>query len=718
MANILDSFTLSQSNRFLKIKTSLGEKALLLDSFEGQEIISCPFFFDLGLLSEQGNIELKELTGAAVDVSIQTANQTKRHFHGYVASFSHTGSDGGLSSYHAILVPWLHFLGLRTNCRVFQRLSVLDIVQAIFKDYGNLTDFTIEAEPGNYKPITLTIQYDESDLAFVSRMLEYHGLYYYFRFQEGRHTMVIADPTVIAKDMPGQASIAYNVEGGATKSDTIKSWGATRVVISTHYAVKSFDFKNPRDPLAANTQTDMNIGDQPKLEHYEHRGAFTYADYQEGQDFARRRMDQLELASKMFEGTSDVRTLTCGHIFELTGHSAVGSGDDRNFFVLRVGHRACNNYKSGGESSYENTFACTRKAIPVRSGQHFAKPVMPGPQTAIVVGPEGEDIYCDKYCRIKVQFHWDREGKYNEQSSCWVRVATQWAGHRFGVVSLPRVGTEVIVEFLEGDPDRPIVTGAVFNEINMPPWELPANKTQSGILTQSTKGGDVSTANALRFEDKKGAEEVWLHAEKDQRIEVENNETHDVGVDRTKTIGNNESSTIGANRTETVGANETISIGANRTEMVGANETITVAGRKVITIMQAKSESVLLASTEQVGLARNLMIGAAYTIEVGAAMNTMVVGVQGTQVMMSRTVSVSQDQITTIGGRHTENVAHTRTLTAGDCIELICGNSRLVMKKDGTITLKGKDIQVESTSDTKIKATGELVLKGSKIGEN
>ncbi len=720
MANILGSFTLSQANRLLKIQTPLGDKALLLDWINGTEEVSSPFHFDLGLLSEQGDLELKELCAKKVNVSIRTAHNTLRHFHGYVSSFHHDGTDGTISSYHATLVPWLHFLGLRSNCRVFQKLSVLDIVQKVFKDYGVLADFVVEAEPGSYKPIPMSVQYNESDLAYISRMLEEYGLYYYFRFQEGRHTMVIADPSVIAKDMPGQASIAYNVEGGATKSDTIKSWGAQRQVVPTKYAVKSFDFKNPKNnPLDANAQTAMNLGDQPKLEHYEHQGSFTFADYQEGLDFAQRHMEQLELASKFFEGSSDVRTLTCGHIFELTGHFAVGTGDDRKFFVLGVGHRASNNYRSGGDSSYENTFTCIRKAIPVRAlKRHYLKPIMPGPQTAIVVGPKGEEIYCDEFGRVKIQYIWDREGKLDEQSSCWVRVATQWAGQRFGFASLPRVGTEVVLDFLGGDPDRPLITGAVYNQLNMPPWELPANKTQSGILTQSTKGGTFDNANALRFEDKKGAEEVWLHAEKDQRIEVENNETHDVGVNRTKTIGSNESSTIGINRTEKVGANETISIGANRVETVGGNEVVTITGAQNLTVMMAKNENVLLADTQQVGAAKATTVIGAYALSVGAAMNTAVGLAQFEEVGQNQTVIIGKNQSVDVKNNQTVTVGKKVLLDAGDEFTIKVGQASLVMKNDGTITLKGKDITVMSTGGTKIKATGELTMKGQKVKDN
>ena len=473
--------------------------------------------------------------------------------------------------------------------------------------------------------------------------------------------------------------------------------------------------------LKASTGSSQPAGSLPKMEVYRYDGPYTYQDLDEGERFTRLAMDALDAQAKQFEAESNVRHLQPGYSFELARHWEMdaGSQDDRTFLVLSIDHAAWNNLGTGaGSTSYHNGFTCIRKKIPFRPGRRTPRPCMRGLQSATVVGPSGEEIYCDAHGRIKVQFPWDREGAFNDQSSCWIRVASQWAGGRFGMVSLPRVGTEVLVDFLDGDPDLPIVVGAVYNATNMPPWELPASKTQSGIYTCSTPQGGYDNANTLRFEDKKGAEEVWLHAEKDQRIEVENNESHSVGNDRQKTIGHNETTQVGANRTETVGSNETISIGGNRTEQVTGNETIAITGFKTTTISQFKSETVTLASTEQVGLARNLMVGLAYTINVGAAMNTFVAGLQLTEVMGTRTVYVQSSQATKIDGSHTENVAHVHSLTAGDRFEITCGKAQLVLTSDGTITLNGKDISIASSGSTTLNATGNLVQKGKKITGN
>jgi type VI secretion system secreted protein VgrG len=281
---------------------------------------------------------------------------------------------------------------------------------------------------------------------------------------------------------------------------------------------------------------------------------------------------------------------------------------NREYLVTQAAYRIqADDYRntSGGreEPTYHCDFGCVESKVSFRAERTTPKPKVEGTQTAVVVGPAGEEIYCDEYGRVKVQFFWDRYGQLNENSSCWVRVSQIWAGKHWGAMHVPRIGQEVIVDFLDGDPDRPIIVGRVYNAEQMPPWGLPANQTQSGILSRSSKGGSGANANALRFEDKKGEEEVWLHAEKDQRIEVENDESHWVGHDRTEDVGNNETLSIGSNRTETVGKNETISIGKNRNETVGKNESVSVGGNQSVTVGKAKTESIALAKALSVGLA-------------------------------------------------------------------------------------------------------------------
>jgi len=309
-----------------------------------------------------------------------------------------------------------------------------------------------------------------------------------------------------------------------------------------------------------------------------------------------------------------------------------------------------------------------------------------GPQTAVVVGPSGEEIYTDKYGRVKVQFFWDREGKKDENSSCWMRVSQNWAGKNWGIIFNPRIGQEVIVEFLEGDPDRPIITGRVYNAEQMPPYALPANQTQSTIKTRSSKGGTTDNFNEIRFEDKKGSEQILIHAEKNQDIEVENDETHWVGHDRSKTIDHDETTHVKHNRTETVDNDETITVSGNRTETVSKDESISISGNRTESV--AKDETITISKnrTESVG--------------------------------EKEEVSIGKDRTVSVGGGDTLTVGKTLSITAADEITITTGDASIIMKKDGTIQIKGKDITIEGSGKITAKASSDLTLKGSSIKQN
>jgi len=393
-------------------------------------------------------------------------------------------------------------------------------------------------------------------------------------------------------------------------------------------------------------------------------------------------------------------------------------------------HRASNNYRMGasGETVYKNTFSAQRKIIPYRPGRghNSTQPRIYGVQSAIVVGPPGEEIHCDEYGRVRVQFHWDRMGSHDDKSSCWVRVSNTWAGSNFGAISVPRIGQEVLVQWLDGNPDLPIITGRVYNQANMPPWDLPNNKTQSGILSRSTQGGQYGHANALRFEDKKGEEQLWLHAEKDQLTEVEHDEDKWVGNDRRKTIDrdetnhikrdrtetvdhdetitvhnnrqervdHNETISIGDNRTEDVGQNETISIGANRTEDVGQNETLRVGANRTEHIGASHDETIGASMSLKVAISKNEMVGAAsittvgglYALTVGAAMNTAVGLAQFEEVGLNKTVTVGKKIY----------------IKAGDELEIEVGKSRLMMRADGRIEISGEEILIKGKKKVEV----------------
>jgi len=429
-------------------------------------------------------------------------------------------------------------------------------------------------------------------------------------------------------------------------------------------------------------------------------------------------MEEIEAAAKHFEASGDDDHVQPGRTFTLAGHlglKSLGSEEgDNEFLIIEAKHRISNNYETqqGKAAEYISHFTCLRKKIPWRPGRGYnsAEPRIYGLQTAIVVGPKGEEIHTDEYGRVRVQFHWDRVGTFDEKSSAWVRVASTWAGSNFGFMAVPRIGQEVLVQFLDGNPDRPLITGRVYNQQNMPPWDLPANRTQTGILSRSSKGGGYENANAIRFEDKKGAEEVWLHAEKDQRIEVEHDESHWVGNDRSKTIDhdetvlvkhdrtetvdNNETITVHNNRTERVDHNETISIGDNRSEDVGQNETIsigqnqrvTIGGNRSVDIGGNKSETIAQAKTETIGMAKALSIGLGYQTTVGGAMNTTVGLMQAEQVGLNKSVMV--------GNKF--------SITAGDELEITVGKSSLVMKSDGTVLINGTKFDFTASGPVQI----------------
>jgi type VI secretion system secreted protein VgrG len=379
--------------------------------------------------------------------------------------------------------------------------------------------------------------------------------------------------------------------------------------------------------------------------------------------------------------------LVSGGVFKLARHPR--ADQNQEYLIVAADYQLEESPHESARADDE-VFSVRLRAIP--SAQTFQpprltpKPAVQGPQTAIVVGAQGDEIYTDQYGRVKVQFHWDRYGQGDENSSCWIRVAHHWAGQNWGMVAIPRVGQEVIVDFLEGDPDRPIITGRVYNADQMPPYDLPANMTQTGIKTRSSKGGGVENFNEIRFEDMTGSEHLLIHAEKDQMIEVENDETHWVGHDRTKTIDNDETTLVQHDRTETVLNNETITIGADRTETVGQNETITVA----------------LMRTRAVGVNEAIAIGAAQEVVVGA----------------SRVLAVGVDQSTSVGNNDSLKVGKNLVIDAGDSVTIKTGSASITMKKDGTITIKGKDITINGSGKINVKASSDVVINGSKVGVN
>ncbi|WP_229477125.1 type VI secretion system Vgr family protein [Massilia rubra] len=713
---------------------------LLVNQLHASEGLSKPFEFVVELLSGDPGIPLKEVQGKLMCIELVRKDGSLRHFSGHVFSFSLKRVDGGLSFYEARLAPWFKYLSLRKDNYLFHYTSLYEQARSIFGDYANLADWDWRVQ-GASGVMTDCCQFDETDSNFLERRWAAAGIFYWFEHSATGHKLVLSDDSSAAPAIDGSdPEIPFQRHGGAVEEDGIAEWSPGRQITEGSIALVSYDFKAPQ-PALTSLPTVHQQGQVLHVESYEYTGAFGFKDGGDARSLAQTRMEGLEASGKHFKGAGNSRYVMPGRWFRLTGHFDRGATEHdeqaREFLIVEVIHSASNNYhvSSTAPSHYGNTLVCVRKIVPWRAprSHHSSETKIHGIQTATVVGPTGEEIHTDMYGRVRVQFHWDRAGANDEKSSAWIRVATPWAGENFGMVSIPRIGTEVLVQFMDGNPDRPIITGMVPNANTLPPWALPANKTQSGILSRSTPGGQYDNANALRFEDKKGQEQLWLHAEKDQLTEVEHDEDKWVGNDRRKTVDRDETShikrdrtetvdrdetitvhhdrtervdhderiSIGGNRSEDVGVNETISIGANRTETVGKNETISVGVNRSktvaknekdrigknwsINVARMKTETIGMASMQNVGMGRIDTVGMAYNLNVGMIMATVVGRSQTTKV--GKVVSVS----------------------AGETIELVCGGSKFVMTPDA-IYLESKDIHIKASAKVHVDGPADVLL--------
>lgn len=535
-----------QNKRLFKLNTfaQAGDEDLMLEHFSGTEGLSRLFQMDLALLSQRTDVKLKSLIGRPATVEIELADGSTRYINGYINRFSSRGSDGGIVRYSAVLAPWLWMLTCRFDSRIFQSKTVQDVVTEVFGEFGALPKFEFRLS----KPLkqhSYITQYRESDFNFVQRLLESEGLFYYFEHTADSHVMIIADDSSTLMPLPEQPQIRFHSASVTETADAITQWSATRQLQSGKIAVRTFDYRQPRNFLPITMQSLNEQGDVDSFEIYDFPGQYTHGTYEDGEALVRNRVEALELLGKTFYGDSNCRAMKPGFTFELTQHYEhdLGSAENRQFLLISVEHSGSNNYMTGDQAGYQNKFVCVRKKIAYRPQLATRKPSINGPQTAIIVGPPGEEIYTDELGRVKVQFHWDRYGEFNDKSSCWVRVAQSGASGGFGSILIPRVGDEVVVVFLDGNPDRPLIMGSLYNSQNTPPWSLPANKTQSGFLTRSMKG-DGGTANFFRFEDKAGAEQVIVHAERNMDTEIEVDEIHSVGSNRTITVGGTHTETI------------------------------------------------------------------------------------------------------------------------------------------------------------------------------
>ena len=609
---------LDQSKRQIGIDTPLGANVLVLRNFTATEELGRLFQIDAELLSENFQISFPQIVGQNVTIRLETIQAAPRFFNGHVRSFRQTGAVGRLARYHAEIVPKLWFLTRSADCRIFQNKKVPDIVKEVLQERG-ITDIE-DTLTASYPQWEYCVQYRETDFNFISRLMEQEGIHYYFKHAQGTHTLVLADGDSSHPTFPGYADMSFHQEGvGVVNLQGVKEWAMTQEVQAGSYVLNDYDFEKPKTSLKAPANIDrQNVEANHEL--YDYPGE--YDKFDDGKRYARMRIEEVQSDFEIAEGSGDVRGVAAGFKFKMNSLTRSDQIDDY-LVVSSVTRAESEGFLSGGGASDSGAFSCSFTAVRAKTPFHPArltpKPIIQGAQTAVVTGPKGEEIYTDKYGRVKVQFHWDRKGKKDENTTCFIRVAEPWAGKNWAIIFTPRIGQEVVVNFLEGDPDQPLIIGSVYNGDQMPPYTLPANKTQSGVKTRSSLNGTPANFNEIRFEDKKGQEQLYIHAEKNEDIVVENN--------KTENVGNNEDIKIGNDRTETVGHDQSITVQNNDKLMVAMNQDITIGIKQSETIGTERTTTIGTTDTLNVGVGRTTTIGATDSLSVGGAINTTSGGV-------------------------------------------------------------------------------------------
>lgn len=586
----------TQDHRLLAIDTPLGPNVLLLQEITGYEGMSRLFSYDLDLLAhENDSISFKDIVGQKVSIKFQLPDGSPRYINGFVSRFTQGETDDRMfTHYHAQVVPWLWFLTRQADCRIFQKKTIPDIItKEIFDKFG-FKDYKNNLK-GSYPKLEYCVQYRETSFNFVSRLMEEAGIFYYFDHKAGGHTMVLADQSSNLPACPG-SPISYETEvGGLTDPQVINNWHVGQEIKTGKYSVTDYNFTTPSTSLLSNEPTVVKVAASQPLELYDYPGLHTTKD--EGDTVAKVRMQEEEAGYMVVSGSGNCRGMMSGFSFTLKNHYR---GDQNtNYVTTEVRHfgSAGQSYTTAGTAggeTYSNHFLCIPASVPYRPARVTPKPFVQGPQPALVVGKAGEEIWVDKYGRVTVQFYWDRLGQKNENSSCWIRVSQPWAGSNYGAMWIPRIGQEVLVSFLEGDPDRPVITGRVYNAEQMPPYELNKYQTRSTFMSRSSKGGGSSNYNELRFEDLKGKEQIFMNAEKDMDVRVENDSREFIGANRHLIVTANQQEKVNADKHLQVVGNHNEKIGGDMSLKVTGNQNESITGNVSLSVTGGKNESITM----------------------------------------------------------------------------------------------------------------------------
>ena len=637
--------------RIVDVVTPLGS-ALWFRQMKGAEALSSLFEFELTLHSKQSGLSAKDMHGKGVTLKVATEDSKGlRYLNGICTRFGAGGREGEHLLYTARLRPWLWLAGRRSDCKIFQFMKVPDIISEVLGKYGFATSVRLKK---TYREWDYCVQYQETDLNFVMRLMEHEGIYFYFEHSDGEHTLVLADDVSCHAPLPGKPNIKYfGVDAAAVADEEhFNSWEVLEGVNSGEYITDDYDFENPRGDLKTKRKNAFgHVHDS--WERYMWPGG--YVNVGDGENYSGVRLESLQSEHERTQGQTTVRTMAPGYLFTL--ERCPRADQNREYLSVVVSYNFRDNARmtagggGGGDADWDIQVTAQPTAIPYRPQRLTPRPLTSGPQTAVVVGPAGEEIYTDKYGRVKVQFFWDRYGKKDEHSSCWIRVSHPWAGDKWGFIHIPRIGQEVIVDFIGGDPDCPMITGCVYNADQMPPYGLPDNKTVSGIKSRSSKDGSPTDFNEIRMEDKKGKEQLYVHAQRNLDTVVEASETRAVGVDRSSRIGQHDSRFVVKNDKQVIGVDQALQVQANQDVAIGGNQNVSVKGNQGNMVNGNLTQSVGGILMAKAGGDHRESVGGKHTLTVSSDEKNNIGGKQVNFVQGGRKSIVKGEDVTVATGK-------------------------------------------------------------------
>lgn len=640
-----------QKNRQIAISTALGPDSLLLNRMTVSERMNAPFEISAELSSVDAKIELSKVIGNKASIRLDLGEHGKRFFNGYVNRLTQTTNFGGYARYHATLVPWLWFLTRTSDCRVYQRKSAVDIIEEVFQRNHFGSDFYELRSLSACPKRRYCVQYRETDFNFVNRLLESEGIAYWFEHQGTQHKMILADKASASQPRTGYDTLIFRDSGHQVEGmEAVNDWIIEQEVHSVEYDLKDFDFKKPSNPPVGKSEVTRDHG-MARFAIYDYPGE--HFESSDGERYAKIRLEELQANQSIVRGSTTARGLAVGQTFTLKEHPR---GDQNiKYLITSLSLTAdAGEFAAGGHQ--DDFLRCQFEALPFanpfRPPRVTPKPVVQGVQTATVVGPSGEEIHTDEYGRVKIQFHWDRYGKSDQDSSCWVRVAQSWAGKKWGAIAIPRIGQEVVAEFLEGDPDRPIITGSVYNAEQKVPYDLPAEKTKTAVKSNTSKGG--VGFNEIRFEDSQGKEQVFVHAERNMDVRVKNDSMEQITGNRHLIVGPPATGESG-NQYEHVYKDKHLLVDKDHVEKIGGDAQRLVVGNEDLVVSGTKKEKI---------------DGASHLVISG-----------------KRAEHISGDQSLNVGGNQQEKVGMKHAVDAGMEIHLKAG-MKVIIEAGMQLSLK------------------------------